>query len=841
VNPSAPYVGVLSHATITVQPEIEKKYLGFRWLPMGENVQELGEQKEGKVYQFKMKNIEKTILNVLVMAKYPEKEIANLKQSVTAKPYQVKVNTLGPIGPKPRVWKKDGLIEVDKEIAVHQNIRMSLTVTPKPPANLRYQWSLNEDSHFAGGSTGSEVTLNRSQTGTCVATVVVSDADKNELGKGSGSFSVTISQQQLDKGKQKEKDQKKAKALLKESEKLWMQGKLEQAIKRITQAKKLLPKDKKVAKIYTKRNKEKKEIDKLLKDANRMIEKDQLKEAKKSIENAKKINQEYPKYKEILKKLQEALQREKIAKERKKLVAKLLKKAQLLWDSGKLGEAVNTLKEGKKKFSKDQSIAEKFLDMQKQKNEIDTNLAQAEQAIRRGSLPHAESLLKRSATISSKYTKYLAVLKMLKEREEELKKKEEEKKGKKIFEKCRMLWRGGALDQAVALISKIEKLLSSDKKVVKKIKMMKIKKKIMDRTLRKASSLIEGNKIIKAEKSLTIARKISRTYPKYVAMNKKLQAIKRKNQKKKMAQKVREIKERIQKAKRAREKRIAKILLDAKEEWKNDQNKHAIVKLNELLKILPTHKEAARLKNNWQSILKEKEKMALEAKIRKIQQEAEQQRKEREKAKKEAEEKRKKVELAAKIRKIQEMAEVERQKRNEAQRVKERKKAEAELLAKIHSVQIEERKKAAAAAKIEYRKRLREMQRLERIRQQAEQERQKREEAQRIEVQRRAALEREARERREREARIAREKRRNAEIAKEKKRQAFFYGTFNGYWQTNSGGISGRFSATISRNGEVRGKYSGDDSGQLSGRIDGSGNISMRSGGGNAGDKKCMV
>ena len=55
------------------------------------------------------------------------------------------------------------------------------------------EWTLNEDSHFSGGNTGQEIRAQRSQLGSCVATVVVRDDEGIELGRGSGSFSATIS------------------------------------------------------------------------------------------------------------------------------------------------------------------------------------------------------------------------------------------------------------------------------------------------------------------------------------------------------------------------------------------------------------------------------------------------------------------------------------------------------------------------------------------------------------------------------------------------------------------------------------------------------------------------
>jgi len=262
VKPEAPYIAEESVASIKVEPDIDDKYLNFRWLPMGKNVQELGESDGGRSYRLRIKNNHKSTIEVLVWAEpYAKKQIADLKQVISGKPYKVDVKVLGPLGPKPMVWKEGkGLVEVEGEIAIHQNVRLKATVEPKPKSGLHYAWTLNEDSHFSGGDWGTEVTVNRSQVGPCVATVTVKDGDGNVLGKGSASFSVIISQQ-IDKGKRKAKDQQKAKELLQEGRKLWEEGKLQQAIAKVAQAQRVVGKDKEITKTLNAMHKQKKEID----------------------------------------------------------------------------------------------------------------------------------------------------------------------------------------------------------------------------------------------------------------------------------------------------------------------------------------------------------------------------------------------------------------------------------------------------------------------------------------------------------------------------------------------------------------------------------------------------
>jgi len=354
VVPRTLYVGDEGKAIITLMPNIDDKFTDFRWLPMGKNAQKLIEAENGRSTTLKLKSIKPTMIEVLVHAKSPYYggQIGSVKYVVSAKPYKVDVKVLGPLGPKPRVWKEGkGLVEVDKEIAIHQNVRMKANITPEPKnTTIRYSWKLNEDSHFAGGSSGSEVMLNRSQTGTCTATVTIKDKDGNVLGKGSGSFAVTISQQQIDTGKQKSengkrdeekkkqkaKDQKKAKELLQEARKLWKDGKLQQAITKIAQAQKLAGKDKEITKTLNK-----------------------LDAAKKVLDSAAMISAKYEKYKKVLKQLNDA---KKKAEEKRRQIAKLLKEAKILKDAGKLDEAIKVLKKGSKEFPGNKEIGKLLKD-----------------------------------------------------------------------------------------------------------------------------------------------------------------------------------------------------------------------------------------------------------------------------------------------------------------------------------------------------------------------------------------------------------------------------------------------------------------------------------------------
>ncbi len=414
LNPTKPYVGQEIRARISSSAKIPDDAIRWVWTsPPSSNRMEYNDP--ASEIGFKLKDDKPLALQAEARVPHYGDVIGTVQKSIQAKRYDVKVTVLGPLGPKPMVWKEGkGLVEVKKAIAVHQNVRLLTKIIPTPKVSpIYYHWTLNEDSHFAGLSMGKEVTVNRSQTGTCIAMVVVKDKDGTILGKGKGTFSVTISQTRIDEGKKKAKDQKKVQKLLQQGRKLWNQGKLQQAITQLASANRLVPKDKEISEALRSMQKKKKEIDDKLRQAATMIKQEKLKAAEDTLSSAGKISSSYPKYKEVQKQLTDAKKKAAEKKKQEMLAKQLQEKAKALWDQGNLDKAVGTMKKAAQTVPKNTAIADALKKMQGKKRKMDDALAKADNLTTRGNLGPAESALKVAERISKNYPPYTEALKKL--------------------------------------------------------------------------------------------------------------------------------------------------------------------------------------------------------------------------------------------------------------------------------------------------------------------------------------------------------------------------------------------------------------------------------------------
>ncbi len=228
-------VGKAVKAKVDVVPA-DLKEIDFRW-EVSSNAKQTLESNDSKEITFIPQDNKPITVKVSARVPVSGDGLGEQTAMITAQQFDVKVDVLGTIGPKPKIWKEGvGLVPVDKGIAVFQNVGLKATVTPTAE-NLRYRWTLNEDSHFTGGSSSAEVRVNRSQTGMCQATVVVTDKDGIELGRGTGSFNVSISQDDLNTAKKASESAEK----VKEAKALNRKGQIDEAINKANEASQLNP------------------------------------------------------------------------------------------------------------------------------------------------------------------------------------------------------------------------------------------------------------------------------------------------------------------------------------------------------------------------------------------------------------------------------------------------------------------------------------------------------------------------------------------------------------------------------------------------------------------------
>ena len=258
----APRIGDEVKLRVDAGPDTDPKKIDFWWEIAG-NTLHAGALRDNREYTFKPKDSKPVTVTVHAKAKDGGEDLGEESLTITASPYTVTVSKPKRLGPPVRIWKQGkGLVTVEKQIAIHQNVLLKAGISPAPKNKpLRYQWTLNEDSHFAGGSTGSKVTVNRSQTGACVATVTIKDKYGNVLGSGSSTFQVTISQQQLDTALNRDKNQKQAKKLLQQARTQWSKGDLDRAIATLQEANKLDPDNQEIVKTLKSMERQKEELE----------------------------------------------------------------------------------------------------------------------------------------------------------------------------------------------------------------------------------------------------------------------------------------------------------------------------------------------------------------------------------------------------------------------------------------------------------------------------------------------------------------------------------------------------------------------------------------------------
>jgi len=232
-----PLVGKAVKAKVDIVPA-ELKEVDFRW-EISSNAKLTLESQDTREITFVPQDAKAVTVKVYARVPVSGDDLGTKEATITASSYDVKVEILGTRGTKPQIWKEGvGLVPLDSGIAVFQNVGLRAIVAPTA-GDLRYRWILNEDSHFVGTSSSAEVTANRSQTGVCEASVIVTDSEGVELGRGSGSFNVSVSQADLDSSSKSAESAKK----LTEAKKLIERGLLDEATTLLDEAVRLNPKN----------------------------------------------------------------------------------------------------------------------------------------------------------------------------------------------------------------------------------------------------------------------------------------------------------------------------------------------------------------------------------------------------------------------------------------------------------------------------------------------------------------------------------------------------------------------------------------------------------------------
>jgi hypothetical protein len=345
VVPQGPYVGQEVKVSVVEEPKMDDKTISFWWEIAG-NALNPGALQNSREYTFRPKDSKPVKVTVHAKAKDGGDDLGQEDVAISARPYEVKVSEPRLMGPKPRVWKEGvGLVEVERGIAVSQDVSVRAEVSPapeKPP--LSYSWSIEPAGCGMPGA-GQEIRVNCSQVGTYQAKVVVKDSQGVELGSGSGQISVTISQDEISRaGKAKE-----ASEMVAGAKELVSQGKLDEAIAAADEAGKLDPKNTAAPVLANQLKSQRTAISRQVDRVKKLIEESKFPEAQKELTIAKEFHGKYPPVVETEKLLNEKLadynKKQKDAADRTGLAQRLKTEGDAFEKQGKLLEAVAKYRE----------------------------------------------------------------------------------------------------------------------------------------------------------------------------------------------------------------------------------------------------------------------------------------------------------------------------------------------------------------------------------------------------------------------------------------------------------------------------------------------------------------
>jgi tetratricopeptide (TPR) repeat protein len=231
LSKTSPLAGEELTATVNAGPDTAN--MDFRW-ELSANAKLVSESKDATIATFYLTDSKEAKITVNGRVPHSGEDLGSAEAKVTAKPFVVKAEVVGPLGPKPMVWKEGvGLVEDKTAIKTGQNVRVKVSVTPQPKDTVNYSWKPNSGTGFGGGSFSSEVMLNRSEKGTAEATVEVKNSQGIVLGTDKASFEVTVSDDDEAKAKakaEKEKQKTEAAALIAKARAFEAQDKLDEAL-----------------------------------------------------------------------------------------------------------------------------------------------------------------------------------------------------------------------------------------------------------------------------------------------------------------------------------------------------------------------------------------------------------------------------------------------------------------------------------------------------------------------------------------------------------------------------------------------------------------------------------
>ena len=202
MTPAESYPGQEVRITASESPAVGDGFITYWWEYAG-SVLNPGAEANPRVYSFRAKDMTPVTVTAHAKARDGGDDLGTKTIVITARPHTVQVTGPTARGPKPQIWNpKTGLVDVDQQIAVFQDVSLRADVTPTPINQpLHYQWTVSPDGCSISNALSQEPTFNCSQTGGYNASVTVRDHLGATVGTGTGSVSISISQATLQTSK----------------------------------------------------------------------------------------------------------------------------------------------------------------------------------------------------------------------------------------------------------------------------------------------------------------------------------------------------------------------------------------------------------------------------------------------------------------------------------------------------------------------------------------------------------------------------------------------------------------------------------------------------------------
>lgn len=267
-SPASPLVGQEVVLALHETPKLPDNAFAIAWDVSGPT-KSPGETSDKRGYSFQAAGLAPITVTARVKSLPYGEDLGQARIQITPRPYKVTVtDTLH-----------------GKPVAPHQDVTLQSSIAPTPPKSageLRYAWSLSEGCR-AFNTTTRDIRAQRSDAGSCSATVEIRDGHDIVLGTGSGGFSVVE--------QAAPKEDKELKRLLENAQKYWVNGDEQAACDAATQA---LGHDGKAADAKAAKAKYcdngAVRIDAALKEAVRRMDERKFDEAQQAINTAKQIN-----------------------------------------------------------------------------------------------------------------------------------------------------------------------------------------------------------------------------------------------------------------------------------------------------------------------------------------------------------------------------------------------------------------------------------------------------------------------------------------------------------------------------------------------------------------------